>query len=247
MTDDRAPGGVFATFHCARRVWAVASVFGEVERLRRVHATLERRFGPGDRLVHLGNVIGGGAPLDCVDEILRLRRVLLARRGMEPWDFAWLRGMQEEMWEKTLQLHYAVAPLEVLDWMLPRGLGATLAAYGADVDHARAIMRQGAHAIARWTAGLREKIRAHPGHEEFFAHLRRAALTADHALLFVNAGIDPARPLDKQGDAFWWGGAGFSALAEPYGGFRMMVRGYDPGNGGAGVGTFKASIDGGAG
>ncbi|MBM3554054.1 MAG: hypothetical protein FJX47_00695, partial [Alphaproteobacteria bacterium] len=60
-------------------------------------------------------------------------------------------------------------------------------------------------------------------------------------------GIDPARPLDKQGDAFWWGGAGFSALAEPYGGFRMMVRGYDPGNGGAGVGTFKASIDGGAG
>ncbi|MFQ5985203.1 MAG: hypothetical protein ACE5LL_06775 [Alphaproteobacteria bacterium] len=37
----------------ATRVWAVAAIHGQAERLERVHGELERRFTPGDRLVAL--------------------------------------------------------------------------------------------------------------------------------------------------------------------------------------------------
>jgi serine/threonine protein phosphatase 1 len=239
---------VFATLSSARRVWAVASVHGEIDKLTRLARELERRFLPGDRLVFLGNVVGlGTGVVETIDEILRLRRVLLARPGFEPWDFAFLRGAQEEMWQKLLQLHYAVGPLEVFDWMLRQGIEPTLRAYGGHPDQARATLRQGAQAIARWTAGLREAIRARPGHEDFYAAIRRAAITEDRSLLFVNAGLDPARPLDSQGDAFWWGGPGFGDLSGPFESFRLVVRGFDRAMGGVAVGAHKASIDAGAG
>lgn len=242
------PDEIFATLGAARRVWAVGALHAEIDKLKRVHRELERRFARGDRLVYLGNMIGlGPAAIETIDELLRLRRVLLARPGMEPRDFAYLRGAQEEMWQKLLQLHYAVGPQEVFDWMLRQGVEPTLRAYGGHPDQARATLRQGAQAIARWTAGLREAIRAHPGHEDFYAAIRRAAIAGDRSLLFVNAGLDPARPLDSQGDAFWWGGAGFGELAGPYESFRHVVRGFDRAMGGAAVGSHKTSIDGGAG
>jgi serine/threonine protein phosphatase 1 len=34
--------------------------------------------------------------------------------------------------------------------------------------------------------------------------LKRAALGADGTLLLSAAGADATRPLDEQGDAFWW-------------------------------------------
>ena len=238
---------VLATFAVPRRVWAVAAIHADATRLARLHRELERRFLPGDRLVYLGNMIGGGgAVIETVDEILRLRRVLLARPGMEPWDFAYVRGAQEEMWQKCLQLHYAVGPGEILEWMLRQGLEATLRAYGGQPDQARQLLRQGAQAIARWTGSLREGMRRHPGHDELLGAVRRAAITEGGELLFVSAGLDPARPLDSQGDAFWWGGGGFAELAGPYGAFRQVVRGFDRARGGVAIGAFKASIDGGA-
>lgn len=248
MTRSAGPDDIFATFGAARRVWAIAAVHADIDRLKRVHRELERRFARGDRLAYLGNMIGiGPAVVETIDEILRLRRGLLARPGMEPQDFAYLRGAQEEMWHKLLQLHYAVGPQEVFDWMMRQGIEATLRAYGGHPDQARATFKQGAQAIARWTAGLREAIRSRPGHEEFYAAIRRAAITEDRGLLFVSAGLDPARPLDSQGDAFWWGGAGFGELAGPYESFRLIVRGFDRAQGGLAVGTHKASIDAGAG
>jgi len=239
---------VFATLSSARRVWAIAAIHGEADKLKRVSRELERRFQPGDRLVFLGNVVGlGSGVIETVDEVLRLRRVLLARPGMEPWDFAFLRGAQEEMWHKLLQLQYAVGPSDVFDWMLRQGIEPTLRAYGGHPDQARATLRQGALAIARWTAGLRQAIRAYPGHEDYYAAVRRAAITADRSLLFVNTGLDPTRPIDSQGDAFWWGGAGFGELSGAFEGFRLVVRGFDRAMGGVAVGAHKASIDGGAG
>ncbi len=197
---------IFAVLKGAARVWAVASIHGETARLEKLHRALWERLESRDRLVYLGNYLGrGGDILGALDELLRFRKRVLARPGVEPEDIVHLRGSQEEMWQKLLQIQFAVGPNQVLDWMLEQGAGATLSAYGGDVEVARDRFRQGPLAVTRWTGEIRANIRAHPGHEDLLSSFRRAALTDDGALLFVHAGVDPTRPLSEQGDTF--GGA----------------------------------------
>lgn len=241
---------IFVTLRRPRRVWAVGSIHGEADRLAALHAALAPRFAPGDKLVYLGNFLGRGAQVRAtVDEILAMRRALLAHPGMFACDVAVLRGSQEEMWHKLLQLQMAPNPSEVLDWMFAQGVGATLEAYGGDRRTGLDAARQGAVAITRWTGALRNAIADAPGHWPLMSALRRAAFTdaARDALLFVNAGIDPSRPLSAQSDSFWWGGGAFSQIAEPYAHFRLVIRGYDPGHRGVVTTDFTASLDSGCG
>jgi hypothetical protein len=85
------------------------------------------------------------------------------------------------------------------------------------------------------------------GHERLMHVLRRAAYTRDGTLLFVNAGIDPGRPLAHQSDSFWWGSRDFETLSHAYDGFRRIVRGADPRRRGVMITEIIASIDGGCG
>jgi len=242
------PQEVYATIGCARRVWAVAAIHGDAVRLRQVHDALDARFAHGDRLVYLGNYLGVGARIAAtVDELLDYRRHLLCRPGMEPGDIVYLRGAQEEMWHKLLQLQFAPNPGEVLDWMLLQGVGATLAAYGGAAEEARGRIRQGALALTKWTSALRQAMQDHDGHDELMSALRRYAVTADRGLLFVHAGIDPTRPLTEQRDTLWWGGGDLPALAAPYAGFRLVVSGYDRSRQGARIGPHGACLDAGCG
>jgi len=238
----------FAVLHAGRRVWAVASVHGEAQRLAAVHAELARRFLPTDRLVYLGNYLGYGPGIRAtVDELLRFRRELIACPGMFSYDIAYLRGSQEEMWQKLLQLQFAPNPREVLQWMLQRGVDATLAAYGGEPTQGMAAARDSALTLTRWTSSVRSAMQREPGHYPLMTHLRRAAYTADGALLFVNAGVDPERPLSAQSDALWWGASGFANLAEPYSGFRSVIAGFDRNHPGLALGDHRATVDGGAG
>ena len=249
-----APDQKFAVLRRPTRVWAVAAIHGEAGRLATLHAKLEQLFVEGDRLVYLGNYLGHGAAIaSAVDEILRLRRTLIARPRMFVSDVVYLRGSQEEMWEKLLQLQFAVNPREVLDWMVAQGVDATIRAYGGDPERGRVAVREGAVAISRWSGALRQAMADHPGHRTLMSALRRAAYTDDHRLLFVHAGIDPARPLAAQGDELWWGHAGWTRLAGPYDGFTRVVRGFDRGAararppGGVASGPFTLTVDGGCG
>src|SRR5919108_2871659 len=123
----------FAVLRKCRRVWAVAAIHGESARLEALHRAIEARFAPGDRLVYLGNYLGHGADVRAtLDALLAFRRELIARPGMFACDVAFLRGGQEEMWQKLLQLQFASNPREVLEWMLAQGVEPTLRAYGAD-------------------------------------------------------------------------------------------------------------------
>lgn len=238
----------FAVLRGGHRVWAVASVHGEVARLKAAHEALTALFRPSDRLVYLGNYLGHGAQIrETLDELLRFRRELIAAPGMFASDVAYLRGSQEEMWQKLLQLQFAPNPREVLAWMLQNGVGTTLAAYGGDARQGMGAAREGALALTRWTNALRSAMQACPGHYALMSALRRAAYTADEALLFVSAGLDPERPLSAQADALWWGSAGFTRMERPYGRFRRIVRGYDRAHGGLKVDAFTATVDGGAG
>src|SRR3546814_17578731 len=64
------------------------------------------------------------------DLLLRFRSLFLARPDAFACDVVHLRGSQEEMWQKLLQLQFATDPKAVLQWMLDQGLAASLEAYG---------------------------------------------------------------------------------------------------------------------
>lgn len=243
----------FADLGRPRRVWAVGAIHGDVERLTVLHDAIGGRFSPGDRLVYLGNFLGHGPHVGAtVDEMLAFRRALLSVRGVQVGDIIYLRGSQEEMWQKLLQLQFAPNPREVLDWMLRQGVEATLLAYGGNPTQGMAAARDGAVSVTRWTNGLRAAIRSCPGHENLMSALRRAAYTSaadggQGQLLLVSSGIDVTRPLAAQGDAFWWGGAAFGRIDGAYGSFGRVIRGYDPGHGGVRFTDHTASLDGGCG
>ena len=113
-----------------RRIWAVAACHGDVARLDRLHLALADRFRVGDRLIYCGNYLGGGDPTGAIDRLLAFRTYMLAAPGMIANDLVYLRGIQEEIWSKMLQIQFAPNPREVLTWMLDRGAEATLRAYG---------------------------------------------------------------------------------------------------------------------
>ena len=235
-----------------RRVWAVGAAHVEADRLRRLHRMIADRFEPGDRLVYLGNFLGHGeAVVETVDEILYFRSAVIAAHGMFAADVTVLRGAQEEMWHKLLQLQLALNPADVLAWMLDQGVGATIAAYGGSVDEGRVAARAGAASCARWTSDLRDRVNASAGHTQIMSALRRAAVNISEdeqsRMLFVNAGIDPARPLETQKDSFWWPPGDLDDFKEPYGSFARLVCGYDRQNRGVRETPFMVSLDGGAG
>ncbi len=240
---------IFARFRAARRVWAVAAIHGEAERLAALHEKLARRLVEGDRLAYLGGYLGHGPDIaGTLDGLVAFRRLFLAQRRIFLGDIAFLRGAQEEMWQKLLQLQFAPNPREVLQWMLDHGVGKTLEAYGVDPRHGLAATRDGPMSVTRWTTSLRAAVDARPGHRQLLTGLKRAAITEDGRLLFVHAGIDPGKPLDLQGDVLWWGGGvNILELEVPYNGFRRVVRGYDRRHGGLVQGDHAVSLDAGSG
>ena len=241
-----------------RRIWAVAAIHAEVGRLVKLHDDLGTRFRPGDRLVYLGNLIGRGArAMETIEELLMFRRALLAVPGMFETDIVYLRGGQEEMWQKLLQLQLAPSPREIMAWMLSQGIGATLESYGSTAEQASAVARDTARNIARFTGGLREIMRKAPGHEPLFSALRRAAFTGspeetapeggEGGVLLVSAGFDIERGFEAQGDAFWWGSSQFARIDRHYGGFARIVRGHDPARGGFLMTKYTLTVDAGCG
>jgi serine/threonine protein phosphatase 1 len=242
------PAQLFARLRAAHRVWAVAAIHAEAQRLVRLHDLISERFHEGDQVVYLGNYIGHGeAVCATVDELLDFRRRVLGRRRGFACDVVFLRGTQEEMWQKLLQLQFAPNPGEVLTWMVKAGVDATVRAYGGDLRHGFAATRDGPRTITRWTGMLRGAMNASPGHVNLFSALRHAAFTEDSGLLFVHAAIDPTRPLAAQGDAFWWGRDEILDLTAGFEGFGRVVRGIDRQRRGLVEREFAVSLDSGAG
>lgn len=245
MPSDRQ---TFALIKAARRVWAVASIHGEAERAAALHEALYARLEVGDRVVYLGNLIGRGTRVrDTLDELLAFRRGVLAREQTFACDIVYLRGSQEEMWQKLLQLQFATDPQGVFKWMLDNGVEPNLQAYGLDPEEGLREARAGPVRLSRWTNQVRQIIRSHPGHYELLGQLKRAAHTDDGGLLLVNAGIDPSRPLETQKDSFWWVSGLFGRITEPYADYKRVVRGFGPDHPGLALTDFTATVDAGCG
>jgi serine/threonine protein phosphatase 1 len=239
---------IFATLRGDARVWAIAAIHGAADHLAALHQQIANQFQPGDQIVYLGNYFGHGHRIKAtIDEILLFRRAVLAEPDADCGDVVFLRGAQEEMWQKLLQLQFAPNPVEVLHWMAAQGVDATIEAYGSTVDEAILAARDGILSLTRWTGQLRQAIRSYDGHGTLMSVLRHAAFTDTGSLLFVHAGIDPARPLSAQSDSFWWGGSGFASMEAPFSDYRRIVRGFDRKHGGCQETPFTLSIDAGCG
>jgi serine/threonine protein phosphatase 1 len=205
-------GATIARLSEGGRIWALGAQQGDHRALAILAGELLQRWRRGDKLVVLGNMLGAsGDPARVLDLLLRLRRRLLATNLA--CDVFFLRGSQEEMWHKVLSLQFAMSPLDVLDWMLERGLGAIIEAYRGSVEEGRSACRTGRPvAIARWTIGLRELQMSRAGHADLLNSLMRAAISADGGLLLSAAGVDATRPMEDQADAFWWNGQSDAVL-----------------------------------
>lgn len=246
---DAARTGPGAVIRNARRIWAIGAVHGEAARLGALHDVLAGRIQDGDCVVYLGDLLGYGPEITgTIDELLRFRGAFLARPPfVHQDDFICLRGQQEEIWQKLLQIQFAVNPLEVIDWALAHGADATIRAYGGGAVSARSAARGGALALTRWAGEMRERMRRCPGHIAMLNGLRRSARTEGGKLLFVNAGIDPGRAFAEQTDGFWWESRGFDSIAGPYAGFRLVIRGLDPIRRGFAATPWSVTVDGGCG
>lgn len=237
----------FVQLRGARRVWAIAAINGAAQRLARLHDAIGDRFQEGDRVVYLGNYIGfGDAVLATIDELLDFRCRVLGRQRGFACDVTYLRGAQEEMWQKLLQLQFAPNPSEVLQWIVRAGMEPTVRAYGGDLQRGFAAARDGPRTITRWTGALRSAMNDSPGHTTLFSALRHAAYTKEDGVLFIHAAIDRSRPLAAQGDTFWWGRDDILELSASFEGFRRIVRGVDREQRGFLEREFAVSLDGGS-
>lgn len=227
----------FADLGSPRRVWAIAAIHGDKDRLMALHDYIAPRFAVRDRLVYLGNYLGvGGRYNDVVfEELLAFRSALLAKPGMEPTDIVHLRGPAEEAWQRLLRLQFAPLPTQTLDSLLEAGVEAYLRLYGININDAKAVARAGSVAITRWTNQLRVVQRMGEGHESLMCSMRRAAFTKPEIkkgsnaqrLLFVPAGFNAARPLEDQGDNLWYSPPSFRTVANGLPTYTRVVRGYD--------------------
>lgn len=219
----------FEVLSGANRIWMVSSIHGDLSRLVAIHDVINTHFQPGDRLVYLGNFMGFGEQTgDVMDEMVAFRRHIMGRFILFPHDIAYLRGAQEEMLERALQLHFAKSPPSVLAWMLDHGLEGTLKAYGSSGQEAAKFARMSVSEIANYTVGLRAAIRSMPGHYSLIMAIKRAAYDDGHNFLFTHAGVDPNLSLDRQTDSFWWGHPSFLRLDRQFEGFKRVFAGWHP-------------------
>lgn len=241
----------FVSLGAPRRVWAISAIHGELERLYALHDALLDRLRPGDRIVYLGNYTGHGKQArETIDEILTFRRLVLAQPGMMPSDIIYLRGYQEQLWHRLNTIQFTQLPGEVLCELLDSGLASTLESYGISAYDGMRSCKEGVLFLTRWTHKIRETVRKCDGHEQFMTSHKRAAFTKEKErfpLLFVNAGVDPRRRLEDQGDILWESGQDFSAITQAYAPYEKVIRGYDPLHKGIHLNCVTATLDGGSG
>lgn len=249
-TKDNSP--VLYSLGPANNVWVIGSIHSDIDRLIGLHDELLGKFMPGDKVVYTGNYIGYGfAPRETLEELLTFRRLIMSIPGVSADDIVYLRGAQEEILSKVLQLPFAPNPEKVYMWMLGNGLSSTLEGFDLDRHDGLYAAREGVMGLCRWTGKLRTALRSINGYDRFMNVLKRAAYTPTeneaHPMLFVNAGINLNQSLEDQGDAFWWATKNFKDIHVPYKPFSRIIRGYDPEHEGVYVNGVTATIDGGCG
>ena len=219
----------FAELKLCNNIWAVGSIHSHYESFISIKNYIINNFKKNDKIIFLGNVIGlGKKSRETLSCVLDLRNQLMSKFLLNHDDVIFLRGAQEEMLLKLLQLQTAPNPYEIVKWMFSHGVDKTVLSYGLNTEELLEVSTQGTLLISKWTANFNKIISSNNGHKEYFSNLHHAAFSDTRNILFVNRGVDVSRPLSAQNDCFWWGYHNFSKLDKQYTPFKKIVRGYEP-------------------
>ena len=210
------------------KIWAIGSIHSNLKSFNSIKKFILQNFTSEDKLIFLGNVIGlGDNSKETLTSVINLRFNLMSKFKLKPERIVFLRGAQEEMFSKLLQLQLAPNPIEIIEWMFDHGVDQTIKSYGLSDAELKNIASTGTINISKWTSNLNQIIQKNPGHIEYFLNLKHAAYSHTKKILFVNRGVDTTRPLSAQNDCFWWGFQNFSTTQKPYKTFLRIVRGYE--------------------
>ena len=210
------------------KIWAIGSIHSNLKSFTSIKEFLLKNFEANDKLIFLGNVIGlGNNSKETLSSVIDLRFSLMSKFTLKPDSIVFLRGAQEEMFSKLLQLQLAPNPNEVVEWMFDHGVNETIKSYGFLEKEVKNIASSGTINITKWTTTLNKALNKNPGHTQYFLNLKHAAYSNTKKILFVNRGVDITRPLSAQNDCFWWGFQNFSSINRPYKTFLRIVRGYE--------------------
>ena len=211
----------------SEKIWAIGSIHSNLKSFNSIKKFILKNFNKDDKLIFLGNIIGlGDDSKETLTSVLDLRFNLMAKFKLKPEAIIFLRGAQEEMFSKLLQLQLAPNPTEIIQWMFEHGVNKTLNSYGFSEDDIKNTASSGTLKISKWTSLLNKTVKMYPGHSQYFLNLKHAAYSHTKKILFVNRGVDITRPLSAQNDCFWWGFQNFSKIQEPYKTYIRIVRGY---------------------
>ena len=218
----------FVELNKSNKIWAIGSIHSNINSFTSIKEFILNNFETDDKLIFLGNVIGlGENSRETLSSIIDLRFNLMSKFKLKPESIIFLRGAQEEMFSKLLQLQLAPNPSEIVEWMFDHGVNSTIKSYGFTEDEVKNIASSGTINISKWTAHLNRILQKNVGHTEYFLNLKHAAYSRTRKILFVNRGVDITRPLSAQNDCFWWGFQNFSTIQNPYKTFLRIVRGYE--------------------
>jgi len=212
----------------SKKIWAIGSIHSRHGAFESIKKYLLEKFEKNDSLIFLGNIIGlEKESKKTLNSVLDLRNNLMSKFCLDPKKIIFLRGAQEEMFLKLLQLQTAPNPHDIVKWMFEHGVGATIKSYGFNIEELLQVSMQGTIPISKWTSKLNSSLLAEPGHNQYFINLKHAAYTNTKKILFVNRGVDVSRPLSAQNDCFWWGYQNFSKITKPYNTYVRIIRGYE--------------------
>ena len=218
----------FVELNKTDKIWAIGSIHSNLKSFNSIKKFLLNNFESNDKLVFLGNIIGlGNNSKETLSSVIDLRFNLMAKFKIKPQSIVFLRGAQEEMFSKLLQLQLAPNPAEIIEWMFDHGVNETIKSYGFSENEVRNIASSGTLNISKWTSNLNKVLNNNSGHTEYFLNLKHAAYSKTKKILFVNRGVDITRPLSAQNDCFWWGFQNFSSIDRPYKTYSRIVRGYE--------------------
>ena len=124
----------FSELDKASRLWAVGSIHSNLESFQSIKKFILTNFKQNDKLIFLGNVIGlGDFSKETLSSVLDLRFNLMSKFKLKPKEVVFLRGAQEEMFNKLLQLQIAPNPIEIINWLFEHGVDSTLKSYGFSI------------------------------------------------------------------------------------------------------------------
>ncbi len=148
----------FQEFSNTDRIWAIGSLHSSVESFQSIKNYILSNFKNGDKLIFLGNLIGyNNQSKEIITDVINLRFSLMANFNLDHEDIVFLRGAQEEMFSKLLQLQTAPNPREIIDWIFSHGVDQTLLSYDFEPDLFRNVATQGTIQINKLTSKLNKK------------------------------------------------------------------------------------------